>query len=52
MKEAKNVLKAWYKLPGGHNSIRETQDWLVDDMAPAMKKLRKKLKEMGMKNNG
>lgn len=28
--EAKAIQVAWDKLPKGHNSIRATQDWLIE----------------------
>lgn len=36
----KKILLAWDHLPEGSYSIKEVQDWLVNDMAPAIAKIR------------
>jgi len=38
------VLEAWDSLPMGNHSIARMQRWLIDDMAPAMMKIRNRNK--------
>lgn len=46
LNDAKEIIAAWDKLPGGRNySTREVQRWIIEDMAPAINSLRKKVKE-------
>jgi len=52
MKEAQNVIKAWDKLKGDKNySVSVIQAWIVEDLTPAIKELRKVLESKTLDND-
>lgn len=43
-KEAIDVIEAWDKLKGGrHHSIATMQDWIINDLTPAISQLKRKV---------
>lgn len=46
LRTLRKIVKAWEALPGGRNySYHEIQDWLIEDMKPAIDAARKVIKE-------
>lgn len=48
----KRLMNAWDALPKGNNSVRETQKWIVDDLAPVFLELRTALQSEEDREDG
>lgn len=42
-KECRKIVKAWEALPGGRVGIYAVEDWLREDMSPAINSVRRAL---------
>lgn len=38
-----NMIRAWESLPEGHHSVDNMQEWIVEKLAPAIRKCREVL---------
>lgn len=48
--ESKRIIKAWEKLDEGNHHPNVIEHWLINDMKPAIDKLRKKMKKYESRN--
>lgn len=51
LRRLESIVQAWESLPAGHNSVKQTQDWIVNTLHPEIVKTRKLIKSATEVNN-